>query len=224
MEAQQRTPEWQQQRRYRFTSSCIWKLMTEPRSKAEKEAGGLSQTAQTYILEKITQEVGGFIPEFSSKETEWGTQNEDMAAEWYKIQTGFQVGEVSFCTHTEFYGGSPDRAVVDTSMEHISGVVNGALEIKCPYNSINHLKHCLIDSEEYFKDNHKEYYWQCLSHMITLNVDFCDFISFDPRIDHEIGLFRFRLYRNEEDAQALLDKIEAATTYKNKLKLKLGLL
>jgi hypothetical protein len=224
MEAQQRTNEWKEQRLYKFTSSQVWKLTVEPKTIKAKEAGELSETAKTYILEKIAQEIGGFIPEFTSKEVEWGNEQEENARMWYQIRTGFQVGEVGFCQHTEFYGGSPDSCVVDNTIEHVSGVVNGALEIKCPFNSINHLKHCLISSEEYFKAEHRDYYWQCVSHMITLNVDWCDFVSFDPRIDHEIGMFVFRVHRSDEDCQLLLNKIEAANAYKQTLKIKLGLL
>ena len=92
----------------------------------------------------------------------------------------------------------------------------GALEIKCPYNSVNHLKQCLIDSAEYFKKEHAEYYWQCVSHMITLGKDikFCDFVSFDDRIQKNIGFFIFRLKRDIRVENELLVKIEKANDYK----------
>jgi hypothetical protein len=222
----QRTDEWHQARKYRFTSSSIYKLLTEPRSKAAKDAGELSETSKSYILEKIVQEVGGYLPEFSSKATEWGNEHEDDAAYWYQVKTSNRLGEIQFCEVNEFYGGSPDRAVIDTRLcdPLDQDTVNGALEIKCPYNSVNHLQHCLIDSAETFKAKHPDYYWQCMSHMITLNVDWCDFVSFDPRIDHPIGLFIFRLERNQDDAELLLSKLEAANAYKMDLKIQLGLL
>lgn len=223
---QQRTDAWDKARKYKFTSSKIHVLMTDPKAKEAKDRGDLSETAKGYIMEKIAQEVNGFLPEFTSKETEWGINNEENAKLWYHINTGNAIGDVFFCEYNEFYGGSPDCAVIDQSMSPPGedGIINGALEIKCPYNSVNHLKHCLIDSKEYFKQKHPEYYWQCVSHMITLNVGFCDFVSFDPRIDHEIGFFRFRLHQDSIDAMALLERIEKANTYKTRLKIKLGLL
>lgn len=227
MEARlQRTDEWNQARKYRFTSSCVHKLLTEPRSKAAKEAGELSETAKSYILEKIVQEIGGFIPEFSSKATEWGNEQEENAKYWYGLKTSNRIADVQFCEVNDFYGGSPDSAVIDTRLcdPMDMDTINGALEIKCPYNSINHLQHCLINSPEYFKQKHPEYYWQCVSHMITLDVTWCDFVSFDPRIDHPIGLFIYRLERNEEDAELLLSKLDAANAYKTSLKIELGLL
>lgn len=200
--------------------------MTEPRTKEAKEKGELSETAKSYILEKVTQEINGFIPEFTSKEMEWGIAQEENAKLWYHINTGNAIGEVMFCEYNDFYGGSPDSAVIDPefTLPGEEGVINGALEIKCPYNSVNHLKHCLIKSADYFKSKHPEYYWQCISHMITLKVGFCDFVSFDPRIDHEIGFYKFRLYANIDDAKLLLQKLNAANDYKNELKVQLGLI
>lgn len=226
MEKLQRTPEWMEQRKYRFTSSQVYKLMTEPRSTEAKKNGELSETSKSYILEKIVQEIGGFLPEFSSKATEWGNEHEDQAKMWYQIKTGNTIGDIQFCEVNEFYGGSPDSAVIDVkdSLPGEQGIINGALEIKCPYNSVNHLQHCLIDSPEYFKAKHPEYYWQCVSHVITMKVEWCDFVSFDPRIDHEIGLFIFRLYPFAEDCEMLMKKLEAANAYKATLKIKLGLL
>ena len=47
----QNTSEWYASRLFRFTSSELGKLMTEPRSKADKEAGKLSATAEEYIFD-----------------------------------------------------------------------------------------------------------------------------------------------------------------------------
>jgi hypothetical protein len=206
-------------RKYKFTSSCIYKLITEPKSKEDKENGELGQVAKEYIMEKIVEEIDGFIPEIENEATRWGNENEAKAVHWYKTMSGYEVYETGFIKVNEFFGGSPDRLVLDP----ISGS-RGALEIKCPHKTTNHLWHCMINNEEYFKKYHKEYYWQCLSHMITLNVDWCDFVSFDPRINHSIGLFIFRLWKNEKDALKLMQKVEEANHYKTKIKIQLGLI
>jgi hypothetical protein len=214
----QQTEEWYQQRRYKFTSSAIHKLLTEPRLKEAKLKGELSETAKTYIMEKIAEEVGGFIPDGSSRATEWGNEHEDIAAIEYEKRTGFSLEQVGFVQHTEFYGGSPDRTVIDP-IANENRV--GGLEIKCPHNSTNHMWHRMIDSAEYFKENHPDYYWQCVSHMITLDTQWCDFVSFDPRVNENLRLFVFRLHRNEDDVKLLLSKIEKALQYKEVLKFKL---
>lgn len=219
----QRTPEWADARKYRFTSSCIYKLLTEPKSAEAKRNGELSETTKSYILEKIALEVGGAMPEFENAATRWGNEHEQDAKDWYQITTGNRIADVQFCEANDFYGGSPDSAVIDVTIAKWDeqDVINGALEIKCPYNSANHLKHVLIDSDEAFKKIAPEYYWQCLSHIITLKVDWCDFVSFDPRIDHDCGLFIYRLWKNEDDALLLLSKLDKANQYKSELKARL---
>lgn len=210
---------------YKFTSSNAFKLFVEPRSKADKEAGKLSETAKKYILEKIAEELGVEKEPFVTKEMQWGIDQEPNAKMWYEIKTGRKVGEVGFCTYNECFGGSPDAAVFDPtlSISGEEGTVNCGLEIKCP-NTLTHLDYCLIESQEYLKQNFSNHYWQCMSHMLTLNVGVCDFVSFDPRINHEIGLFIFRVYRDQEDIDLLLNKIENAEAEKTSLKIKLGLL
>jgi hypothetical protein len=217
---EQRTKEWYDARKYKFTSSNIWKLVVDPVSKEAKEKGDLSETAKTYVLEKITEEIGGFIPEAETNAMIYGQEQENEAVYWYKFKTGFEVESIGFIEVNEFYGGSPDRAVLTRSNE---GPSIGALEVKCPYSSVNHLWHCLIKDQAYFKKNHKEYYWQCISHMITMDVMWCDFVSFDPRIDNELGLFIFRVYYDSDDATKLKYKISKALEYKEHIKTELGL-
>lgn len=212
---QQHSNEWYAKRLYKFTSSQIWKLVTEPREKSK--AGQLSETAKTYIIEKITEECGGYIPDINNDAVAWGIEQENQAKLWYEKLTGNTISDVGFCQYSDIYGGSPDSKVFSPEYG------NGALEIKCPFVSTHHLKHCLITDQEYFKDNHREYYWQCVSHMITLGVDWCDFVSFDPRIDHEIGFFIIRLKRIEEEVNLLLDKIQKAAAFKKLMRIQLGL-
>ena len=52
--------------------------------------------------------------------------------------------------------------------------------------------------------------------MITLGKDikFCDFVSFDDRIQKNIGFFIFRLKRDIRVENELLVKIEKANDYK----------
>lgn len=215
----QQTEEWYALRKFKFTSSSIYKLLVDPRSKEAKEKGELSETAKTYIMEKIAEEIGGFLPDASGPAINWGNENEDIAAQEYAKATGNTLEAVGFVQHSEFYGGSPDRTVLDKSA---SAFHVGGLEIKCPYNSTNHLWHRLISTEEYFKENHKEYYWQCVSHMIVLDVQWCDFVSFDPRVSSDMSLFIFRVHRNESDVKLLLDKIDKAIQYKELIKYQLG--
>jgi hypothetical protein len=213
---EQRSDEWFLARRGKFTSSQIYRLTTEPKSKEAKEKGELSEGARTYILECIAESIGGEIPKFSSMATERGNELEPQAKIKYAYETGNKVFGISFIEKNEYYGGSPDAKVEE-------GDIIGGLEIKCPFNSSIHLEHCLISSAEYFKANFKEYYWQCVSHINLMDVAWCDFVSYDPRINHDKCFHVFRLHRDEKELEFLNNKIQKAIEVKQELIKQLGL-
>jgi YqaJ-like viral recombinase domain len=190
------SPEWFNHRQGNFTGSEIWKLMTEPRSKKES----VSKTAETYILEKVWEKLSGKtkggVDNFA---TQWGVEHEPLAAQWYSKLTGVELTEANlvFKEGLEGLTGTPDR---------LAGA-NGIIEIKCPFNGANHLKHCFITTDEYFKSEHNDYYWQCMCYLFLTGRDWCDFVSFDPRISSDMGLFIYRLNKNEDDFRLLEEKI-----------------
>lgn len=194
------SPDWFKKRQGTFTASEAWKLMTEPRSKKDL----ISKTSETYILEKVHEKLTGMtkigIDNFA---TEWGIEHEPMACDWYKRLTGADVqpSYLFFDKDLKNFAATPDRLV-----NHA-----GLLEVKCPANGANHLKHCFITNDEYFKKEHPDYYWQCLSQMMVCERAWCDFVSFDPRINSDLGLFIYRLYANEEEFELLRLKINEAT-------------
>lgn len=198
------SPEWWELRHGTFTASEIWKLMTEPRSKSE----AVSKTAETYILEKVHEKLTGKAKMgISNFATEWGIENEPVAMKWYAKLTGHSLSESVLCFHKELEGFSctPDTFVNE----------DGLCEIKCPANGANHLKHCFITTDEYFKKEHPEYYWQCISQMVITEKKWCDFLSFDPRINSDLGMFIYRLEFNNEDAEILCEKVKASRVIYN---------
>ena len=56
-----------------------------------------------------------------------------------------------------------------------------------------------------------EYYWQCQSHCECHDVDWCDFIVYDQMQKGEIVIAR--IYRNQDDIDRLLNRIEMANEY-----------
>lgn len=198
------TPEWFKLRQGLFTASEIYKLMTEPRSKKDP----ISKTAETYILEKVHEKLTGQtkmgVDNFA---TQWGVEHEPLAKNWYEKLTGNTTHEsfLEFHEYLEGFGCTPDAPVNN----------DGLLEIKCPANGGNHLKHCFITTPEYFKSEHPEYYWQCLAQMNITKRKWCDFVSFDPRINADLGIFIYRLEYQEEDAKLMEDKIMKARAIYN---------
>jgi hypothetical protein len=159
---------------------------------------------------------------FDNDATVWGVENEAKARYFYQKATGNIVTEVGFIqdeTHFD-YGGSPDgvcdendHAVYDRL--HVVKTSGGCIEIKCPFNTVHHLEHCLIRSIE---DMPKDYYWQCMSNIYLTHSLWCDFISFDPRIDHDLGLFIFRVERDEAQIQLMLKGLDKARKYRDDIK------
>lgn len=208
---EQKSDEWLQLRKGKFTGSEIWKLMVEPRSKSES----FSDTTKTYILEKIAEEYLTEMPEqFVTTAMQWGNDNESLAKKWYSKFIGKGITEIPFIHHMKFslsVGGSPDGFIDST---------NSIIEIKCPYNPVNHIKHILCDAEN-MKAEFKEYYWQMQFYIECMKADYCDFISFDPRVDADWGLHIKRIERNDSDIELMNTKIENALQYKEQLKNKL---
>lgn len=197
------TPEWFKSRQGCFTGSEVWKLMTEPRTKADKEAGNLSETANTYILEKVWEKLSGLTKSgVDNFATEWGNDNEPKAVHFYEKLTGNKCEHAPCCFNPDVIGlsGTPDRKV--------NG--DGLIEVKCPFNGANHLKHCFITSDEYFKSEHKEYYWQIQCYLFLTDREWCDFVSFDPRVNSDFGMFIYRLKKNEQDIKEMVEKVTKA--------------
>ena len=200
----QYTPEWFVERQGAFSGSSVWKLMTDPRSKSEQ----ISATAETHIIEKVWEALSGqTISGVDNFATAWGNEHEPIAKKWYTKLTGIEVKEAPLCYKPELEGfvGSPDGYLGE----------DGIIEVKCPFNGGNHLKHCMISSDEYFKKEHKDYYWQCQSYMYLTDRKYTKFVSFDPRINSDFGLFIYHLNRNEEDINAMVERIKQARVLYN---------
>lgn len=207
MTMEQKTDEWLEIRKGKFTGSEIYKLMGEPKNKSEL----FSETAKTYILEKIAEQFSvDSGNKFFNAAIEWGNDNEPLAKKWYERITGNSLTDVPFIHYKNYpndAGGSPDGYVDKT---------NSIIEIKCPFNSANHIRYCLMDASN-MKSECKEYYYQMQFYMMVMNADYCEFISFDPRINEEWGLHIKRIERNEADIIMIDERIKIATEYKNEL-------
>lgn len=121
--------EWSETRKGRFTASEVWKLFTEPRTKADKEAGKFSQTAETYILEKAVELATGYRPKFTSKEMEHGIITEPEAFSAFLDfvdQQGWSYQPNEFYPIGNNAGASPDGICKE------GGDIVAVADIKCP--------------------------------------------------------------------------------------------
>jgi len=160
--------EWMQKRAGSFTSSQIGCLFTEPRTKAAKEAGELSETAKTYIMQKVSELLTGTVRNtFRTPEMEWGLIQEPYAIELlqdkYKGLTYYGAENPKFFQYSDFSGGSPDAVSYEDKL---------VFEIKCP-NPTTHIEYLLCEND--IKSMNKEYWYQiqmniaCVAHELDIN-------------------------------------------------------
>lgn len=185
--AEQGSQEWLQERCGRVTASRVADVMATTKS-------GPGAARKNYMAQLLTERLTGTVAEgFTNEAMRWGTEKEPQARAMYELQTGLDVVEVGFVPHPDLEGtgASPDGLVGDS----------GLVEIKCPQTAthIETLRGGGID---------RKYVLQMHHQMICTERDWCDFVSFDPRLPAAMQL---HIRRVESDA-GLAEKITAAIT------------
>lgn len=200
----QRIPDWYRARLGRFSASQFYRLMTEPKLKADKEAGNLSDGAMTYIYECIAEKITGnkAKDDFNSKYTDWGCENEPLAKGIYNAVFDVQIQDSEYIVYGENSGGSPDGLIGE----------DGLIEIKCPYTITSHLEHRLLDITK-----KPEYYWQCIGYLLITGRKWIDFVSYHPAYPGKYQFTRKRLTAAEckADLNRLNNKLNKATEILN---------
>ena len=191
---EQGSPEWFQMRLGKVTASRVADILAKTKT-------GPSASRQNYLIELAIQRTTGIIQEsYSNSAMEWGTQTEPQARVAYEVATNNFVDKVAFIDHPsiKWFGCSPDGLVSD----------RGLLEIKCP-NSATHW--------EYFKSKKppQKYFIQMQAQIAVTNKDWCDFVSFDPRMPDRSQLLIVRVDRDdafiaemEAEIKKFLDEVE----------------
>jgi len=198
--------EWHKFRSGRFTASECHKLMGE--------AKGLNtQTAQTYIMDKVAETLtDGWHEEISSVSTRWGSDLEPEAVMYYQFAFDVTVEkpDPQCPTWSQDVSGSPDGLV------YVDKEVFG-IEIKCPYNPANHVRHLLIRSVDDLKSTSKEYYWQIICYLLIFELEKYEFVSFDPRFtgDKRMHVVEIKKSQVEVDIARLKKTLLEAINIKN---------
>lgn len=183
----QRSDDWFEARLGRATASRFKDVMTSIKS-------GESAARKNYRAELVAERLTGNREEgFTSAAMQWGVDNEDTARLRYELATDNDVDECGFFTHDSLMAGaSPDGLIGEV----------GVLEIKCP-NSATHIETLKTQRVPY------QYYWQVIGQMWITNRQWCDFVSFDPRMPDNAQLFIIRVERDEEAVKRLATEVEA---------------
>lgn len=191
---EQQTEEWFAIRAGRITASNARAILTNPKSKADKEAGVLSETTKKYLYQRLQEKMSGLPePGFTSAATAWGNENEPWARDMYEKITGNKVDKAGFATYGDHAGASTDGLVS----------FDGIIEIKCPYTEF--LQRV---SEDIFE--HKDYYPQIQMGLLCTGRKYCDYVVADPRMPEGNQIFIQRIYRDENLIKELETRISRA--------------
>lgn len=183
---EQRSTEWFAARMGKVTASKAADIMARTKS-------GYSASRANYMAQLICERLTGERQEsFTSAAMQWGTDTEPRARAAYEFLTDAVVTEVGFVDHPTIadFGASPDGLVGD----------DGLIEIKCP-NTATHLDTLETETVP------AKYVTQMQVQMSCTGRQWCDFVSFDPRLPAEMQIWVKRVSRDD----AAIAEIEAET-------------
>ena len=179
---EQRSPEWFAARLGKVTASRVADVIAKTKT-------GPAATRINYAAELLVERLTGASPErFTNTAMQWGADNEPAARDAYSFLRDVDVEEVGFVVHPRISdaGASPDGLVGD----------DGMVEIKCP-NTATHLD--TLDSGKPAGKYITQMMWQ----MACCDRQWCDFVSFDPRLPEELRLFVVRIDRDDDMIESL---------------------
>lgn len=181
--------EWLQKRMGKLTASRFEDMMQKGRGKDER----FGTRAMTYVYEKVAELLINAPHTVTSQAMEWGSDTEQVAIERYMKDTGNEVLSSDFIDFGDYAGGTPDGLVGD----------DGIIEVKCPFNPANHIETVITNEVP------EKYMFQIQGNLMVTKREWCDYISFDPRVQEEsLRIFIKRVYRDEEIIQAIQERIE----------------
>jgi hypothetical protein len=193
--------------------------MCDPRSKADREAGKLSVSAEKYVVEKAMEIVTGESQDHAyGRALDWGNEWEEFALnELHKRLELDTQGEVRmvmkppFKLFNEYSGCSADAIIYDREMDPLLIV-----EIKCPFNSTTHFYHSRVtDGQSLLKEN-EDYYWQVQMNMLVHQTTAAYFASYDPRQPEHRRLHYARIEADIEALQSLCERLDRAEAIKQR--------
>jgi len=180
--------EWHAQRCGKVTASRVADVLAKTKT-------GWGASRANYLAELIAETLTG-VPavSFSNAAMQWGTDTEPQARAAYEFFTDVDVELAGFVDHPTIIGSgaSPDGYVGS----------DGLMEVKCP-NTATHIETLLKGGipEKY----QYQMYWQ----MACTGRQWCDLVSFDPRMPGNMQLFVKRLERSDTQIAYLEKEVQS---------------
>lgn len=173
---EQGSAEWFSMRLGKVTASRVADVMSK--GKGSAESAGVRNYRAQLVVERLT----GTVEEtYTNGAMQRGVELEPLARECYEFLKGVTVEQVPFIDHPTIpmSGASPDGLIGN----------DGLVEIKCP-NTATHIEYLLGGKPP------AQYIPQMLWQMACTGRQWCDFVSYDPRLPEELQLFVVRLHKD----------------------------
>jgi putative phage-type endonuclease len=184
---EQRSPEWFAARLGKVTASRVADVIAKTKS-------GYSASRANYMAELVCERLTGKSGDyFQNAAMVWGTETEPMARSAYEAHSGNLVTETGLVLHTSITNAaaSPDGMIDE----------DGLVEIKCP-NTATHID-TLLDEKVPSK-----YVTQIMWQMACTGRQWCDFVSYDPRMPEHMHIFVKRIERDDNIIVELEREVE----------------
>lgn len=180
---EQRSAEWHAARLGKVTASKVADVVARTRT-------GYAASRANYMAQLVCERLTGKPTEgFSNAAMEWGVEQEAAARDAYSARVGELVTEVGFVDHPaiKMAGASPD------------GIVGlNIVEIKCP-STATHIEYL------FEREPPQKYFYQMQWQMACTGADWCDWVSYDPRMPENLQLLVVRIPR-DTDCIMVLEK------------------
>jgi len=184
---EQRSPEWFAARCGKVTASRVADIVAKTKS-------GYSTSRDNYMAQLVCERMTGVPAEtYTNTAMQWGTDTEPLARAAYEAKMDVLVDETGFVIHPSITeaGASPDGLV---------GLF-GLIEIKCP-NTSTHIETLLSDKVP------SKYITQMMWQMACTNRQWCDFVSYDPRMPEGLKLFIKRVEYHDSIIKGLETEVK----------------
>lgn len=200
---EQKTEEWFQARLGKVTASRVADVIAKTKT-------GYSASRENYMAQLVVERLTNTQAEsFTNAAMQWGTDQEPFARAAYEVKMGVMVEETGLVDHPSIpmAGASPDGLVGE----------DGLVEIKCP-NTATHIDTLLTQTVP------AKYITQMQFQMACTGRQWCDFVSFDPRMPQKAQIFVKRVLRDdlfikevESEITKFLAEVSAKVDQLNKL-------
>lgn len=173
----QGSDEWKALRIGKVTASRVSDVVAKTKT-------GPAASRKNYGAQLIAERLTGVVVDgFQSKEMQHGVETEPQARAAYAFYVDADVEQVDFVPHPAIpmSGASPDGLVGE----------DGLVEFKCP-NTATHIETLLGGTIP------GEYITQMQWQMACTGRQWCDFVSFDPRMPGNMQIFIQRVARDDK--------------------------